>query len=138
METQKTTKNPKSTEASVREQLYQEIDQAPDKILEITLEFLLFLKSRSSDAVAAALGACIRENCDSLSEASEKSDRTSDEVSAALGACIQENADLPYRPASGKSLVNYQGGWAGDDFDQCLQQVHDSRSKVNFSKHEPF
>ena len=53
METQKTTKNPKSTEASVQEQLYQEIDQAPDEILAITLEFLLFLKSRSSDSSIA-------------------------------------------------------------------------------------
>jgi hypothetical protein len=49
-----------------------------------------------------------------------------------------KNPDLPYRPASGKSLVNYQGGWVGDDFEECLQQVHDSRSKVNFLKHEPF
>ena len=35
-------------ERSIREQLTQEIAQAPDRVLPILLEFLLFLKSRSS------------------------------------------------------------------------------------------
>lgn len=30
------------------------------------------------------------------------------------------------------------GTWEGDDFEECLQMVYASRSKVNFSKHEPF
>ncbi len=41
-------------------------------------------------------------------------------------------ADSPYRPSSGKSLADYQGRWAGDDFDACLQLVHTSRSQVDF------
>ncbi len=86
------------TKTSVREQLQQEIEQAPDEILVRVLELMQKLTSTSSS----------------------------------------EKSDLPYRPASGKSLVDYQGGWAGDNFEDCLQLVYDSRSKVNFSKHEPF
>ena len=30
------------------------------------------------------------------------------------------------------------GAWEGDDFEECLQMVKDTRSQVNFFKHEPF
>jgi len=50
----------------------------------------------------------------------------------------RQDSDLPYRLASGKSLADYDGGWVGDDFEACLQLVRESRSKVNFSKYEPF
>jgi|GEM_PF-5047820 len=39
-----------SKELSIREQLTEELEQTPDRILPILLEFLLFLKSRSSFA----------------------------------------------------------------------------------------
>ena len=50
MPTQEIITNPVSTEASVREKLHQEIEQLPDEILAIALEFLLFLKSRYSNS----------------------------------------------------------------------------------------
>lgn len=39
-----------SKQISVKKQLRQEIEQTPDEILAIALEFLLFLKSRSSES----------------------------------------------------------------------------------------
>ena len=49
MEAQEIIVKPASTELSIREQLYQEIEKAPnEEILAIALEFLLFLKSRYS------------------------------------------------------------------------------------------
>ncbi|NEQ66109.1 MAG: hypothetical protein F6K21_11510 [Symploca sp. SIO2D2] len=50
----------------------------------------------------------------------------------------RQDSDLSYHAASGKSLADYDGGWAGDDFEACLQLVRESRSQVNFSKHESF
>ncbi|MBC6422438.1 MAG: hypothetical protein GDA43_15520 [Hormoscilla sp. SP5CHS1] len=92
-----------SPKTSIREKFRQEIEQTPEEILGVALEFLLFLKSRTS------------------SESIVK----------------QPPETLPYRPASGKSLVDYQGGWEGDDFEECLQIVRDTRSQIDFSKYQP-
>ncbi|MBW4495757.1 MAG: hypothetical protein KME26_22295 [Oscillatoria princeps RMCB-10] len=35
-----------------------------------------------------------------------------------------------FRPASGRSLLRHAGTWAGDDLEECLQIVHDTRSPV--------
>jgi len=53
MQTQAMITNPISTTSKVREQIRQEIEQAPDEILESALEFILFLKSRYSDSLMA-------------------------------------------------------------------------------------
>lgn len=50
METQEIITNSGANQVSVKQQLCQEIEQTPDDILAIALEFLLFLKSRSSDS----------------------------------------------------------------------------------------
>ena len=76
---------------SIREQLTQEIAQAPDRILPILLEFLLFLKSRSS-----------------------------------LG-----KSPPPSTGASILAILEEIGPWEGDDFEDCLEQVHRSRSRVS-------
>ena len=36
------------------------------------------------------------------------------------------------RPASGRSLLRHAGTWQGDDFEDCLQSVYDSRSEAEF------
>jgi hypothetical protein len=47
--------------------------------------------------------------------------------------------DLPYRPASGHSILRHIGTWQGDDFEECLQMVYDTRSKTTFDKNaNPF
>jgi hypothetical protein len=35
-----------------------------------------------------------------------------------------------FRPASGRSLLRHAGTWEGDDLEECLQIVHDTRSPV--------
>ncbi|KOR38345.1 hypothetical protein AM228_01910 [Planktothricoides sp. SR001] len=92
METQEIITNPESNPVSVKEQLRQEIEQTPDEILAIALEFLLFLKSRSSDS----------------------------------------SIIVKPKPSTAASILNTLeniGQWQGDDFDECLELVHQSRSK---------
>ncbi|EDZ95537.1 MAG: hypothetical protein P5683_01265 [Limnospira sp. PMC 1279.21] len=54
MDTQKILNNPESNreanQVSIQEQFHQEIEQTPDEILAIALEFLLFMRSRASDS----------------------------------------------------------------------------------------
>jgi len=91
METQEIITNAESNQVSVKEQLRQEIEQTPDELLAIALEFLLFLKSRSSDS-----------------------------------------STVKPKPSTAASLLkNLEniGQWEGDDFDECLELVHTSRSK---------
>ena len=37
-----------------------------------------------------------------------------------------------YRPASGRSLLRHAGTWAGDDLEECLEQVYATRGKAKF------
>jgi hypothetical protein len=37
-----------------------------------------------------------------------------------------------YRPASGRSLLRHAGTWAGDDFEDCLRLVYETRSPAKF------
>jgi hypothetical protein len=36
------------------------------------------------------------------------------------------------RPASGRDVFETAVGWAGDDFEECLQIVYNTRSKARF------
>ncbi len=38
----------------------------------------------------------------------------------------------PYRPASGRSILKHAGTWAGDDLEECPQQVYATRGKAKF------
>jgi len=111
MQTQEPVKHNNPKEMSSREQLLQEVDCLPNELISEVLNFVLFVKVRF-------LGQ--QSTLTSIPESSEQSGK---------------DTDLPYHKASGKSLADYDGGWAGDDFEACLQLVHDSRSKVNLSQH---
>lgn len=41
-------------------------------------------------------------------------------------------APPPFRPSSGRSLLRHAGTWAGDDFEECLQLVYDTRAPLEF------
>jgi hypothetical protein len=41
-------------------------------------------------------------------------------------------ASAALRPASGRSILRHAGKWQGDDFEECLQAVYDSRSEAQF------
>ena len=92
MQTQEIITNPVSTASKVREKIRQEIEQAPDEILDMALEFILFLKSRYSDSLMAK--------------------------------------QTPSTGASILKTLERIGKWEGDDFDECLELVHTSRSKL--------
>ena len=40
------------------------------------------------------------------------------------------NEAPPFRPASGRSLLRHTGTWAGNDFEECLQMVYDTRAPL--------
>lgn len=42
------------------------------------------------------------------------------------------NAPPPFRPSSGRSLLRHAGTWSGDDIEECLQLVYDTRSEIEF------
>ncbi|MBO1348182.1 MAG: hypothetical protein EBE86_012685 [Hormoscilla sp. GUM202] len=92
MQTQEIITNPISTTSKVREQIRQEIEKAPDEILESALEYILFLKSRYADSLMAK--------------------------------------QTPSTGASILKTLERIGTWEGDDFDECLELVHTSRSKL--------
>jgi len=39
---------------------------------------------------------------------------------------------LPYRPASGRSVLRHVGKWAGDDLQECLEAARASRGLTEF------
>ena len=41
-------------------------------------------------------------------------------------------APPPFRPSSGRSLLRHAGTWSGDDIEECLQLVYDTRSQIEF------
>ncbi|NEP13746.1 MAG: hypothetical protein F6K14_26800 [Symploca sp. SIO2C1] len=38
----------------------------------------------------------------------------------------------PFRPPSGRSLLRHAGTWAGEDFEDCLDLVYNTRSEIEF------
>lgn len=44
----------------------------------------------------------------------------------------KSNLTLPDRQGSGKSILRHAGKWVGDDFQECLQMVYDSRGMAKF------
>lgn len=86
---------------TIKEQLFQEIESSPENLLEETLNFLRFLKTK------------------------QISDQDTDRL-------IQ---------STGRSLLAHLqtiGSWDGDDFEECLENVYKTRSRVKFDDFNPF
>lgn len=47
-----------------------------------------------------------------------------------LKTLLQEQPSL--RPGSGRSILRHAGKWQGDDFEDCLQSVYNTRSEAQF------
>ena len=92
---------------TIKEILLQEIESSPESLLEETLDFLLFLKTKQTAVTQ-----------DSHSPHIQPTENSTD------------NSQLPYRPASGRSILRHAGTWQGDDFQECLQAVYDNRSQI--------
>lgn len=94
---------------TIKEILLQEIESSSDSLLEQTLDFLRFLKTKQL---------AVKENTQTPEIALETaSSNTLNQPEAALA----DSEQLPYRQASGRSILRHAGTWSGDDFDDCLQ-----------------
>jgi hypothetical protein len=96
MDTQKLISNsessPQASIPSIKQRFHQEIEQTSDEILMIVLDFLIFMKSRSSRSLIT---------------------KTNPSTAASLLETLQA-----------------MDQWKGDDFYECLELVHASRSSL--------
>ena len=98
---------------TIKEQLLKEIELVPENLLPEILNFLLFLKTK--------------QDTEPTTQTPSQENSTSTEASLES-----------YRPASGRSILRHAGTWAGDDFQECLQMVYDTRGKAKFDCDNPF
>ncbi|MBW4600834.1 MAG: DUF2281 domain-containing protein [Calothrix sp. FI2-JRJ7] len=45
---------------------------------------------------------------------------------------------ITYVPASGRSILRHAGTWQGDDYEECLQSVYNSRGRAKFDDEDLF
>ncbi|MFB8790732.1 MAG: hypothetical protein U7123_18230 [Potamolinea sp.] len=87
---------------SIKEQLLAAIESAPDPILEQTLDYLEYLKTKKNGSIIKKAGTPVPEGEPTL------------------------------RGSKAKDLLQFAGTWQGDDFEECLQLVYDTRSQAEF------
>ncbi len=101
---------------TIKKRLFQEIESSPDSLLEETLDFLRFLKTKQeADKKDTSVSPIKSEDIQRLPESNST-----------------ENSQAPYRPASGRSILRHARTWEGDDFQECLQLVYATRGKAKF------
>lgn len=100
---------------TIKKLLLQEIESSSDVLLAKTLDFLRFLKTESESEGL------------SLDLSTEKDDtslrKTKPEV---------EEATPILRGSKAEDLLKFAGTWQGDDFEECLQLVYETRSQAEF------
>ena len=82
---------------TIKELLLQEIESSSDPLLEETLDFLRFLKTKQMKSEARA----------TMTQTDLEKPST--------------DTEQTYRPASGRSILRHAGTWEGDDFEECLE-----------------
>ena len=102
---------------TIKELLLQEIDSTDDPLLEETLDFLRFLKTKQKRLE--------RPSTPIESKTVPSTAQTDSEKQST-------NTEQSYRPASGRSILRHVGTWAGDDFEECLEMVYATRGKAKF------
>ena len=100
---------------NIKELLLQEIESSSDVLLAQTLDFLPFIKTKSET----------EEISHDLS--TENDDTSSHETKPE----IQEATPI-LRGSKAEDLLKFAGTWQGDDFEECLQLVDETRSKAEF------
>jgi hypothetical protein len=101
---------------NIKEILLQEIESSSDVLLTQTLDFLRFLKTKPET----------EENFHDLS--TEKNDETSNHQTKPE---IQEATPI-LRGSKAEDLLKFAGTWQGDDFEECLQLVYETRYPAEF------
>ncbi|MEH2193877.1 MAG: hypothetical protein V7K98_14745 [Nostoc sp.] len=102
---------------NIKEILLQEIESSSDVLLAETLDFLRFLKTKPRTE---------QTSLDVLS--TEKNDDTSNHQTKPE---IREATPI-LRGSKAEDLLKFAGTWQGDDFEECLQLVYETRSQAEF------
>ncbi len=105
---------------TIKQQLIEEIESTSESLLAETLEFLRFLKTQQEKSSLEAISPPLEKESPA-SIHSYDSQKTSYEAS-----------QLPYTPASGRSILRHAGTWVGNDYQECLELVYASRGKAKF------
>ncbi|BAB75177.1 hypothetical protein ACN23B_17460 [Anabaena sp. FACHB-709] len=87
---------------SIKAKLIEAIETVPDSILEQTLDYLEYLKTKE-----------------------QKPQTLSQEIP-------QKEGEPILRGSKAKDLLKFAKTWQGDDFEECLQLVYDTRSQAEF------
>jgi hypothetical protein len=101
---------------NIKELLLQEIESSPEILLAQTLDFLRFLKTKPKTEEI------------SLDLSTPKNDNTSNHKTKPE---IEEATPI-LRGSKAEDLLKFAGTWQGDDFDECLQLVYQTRSPAEF------
>jgi len=96
------------TPTEIRQRLHQQIDQLPADLLLLAAEFLDFLKFRRARSTDPS------------------------EVMAQPSNTTAESDEPVLTGATGADLLQFSGTWQGDDFEECLQAVYETRSPAEF------
>lgn len=97
---------------NIKEQLFREIESAPESLLAQTLDFLQFIKTKQHESESV--------------------------VDATQTSATQQQTTVQ---STGRSLLEHLktvGSWEGDDLEECLQQVYATRGKAKFNYDNPF
>lgn len=93
------------TPTEIRQELHQQIDQLPSDLLLLVVEFLEFLKFKRAKGP---------------------------DSSASLLDLDIEAGEPVLTGSTGADLMQFAGTWQGDDFEDCLQSVYETRSPAEF------
>jgi hypothetical protein len=110
---------------TIKQQLIQELESTSESLLAETLDFLRFLKTKQDKSQVEITSPPFEES------ASIDSHDSQEESSS-------ERSQLPYSPASGRSILRHAGTWTGEDYQECLQLVYTSRGKAKFDYDNDF
>lgn len=100
---------------TIKELLLKEIESSSDTLLSQTLDFLLFIKSKPGSDEAP------------VTPPVQKFETSTDEERPK----VQEAKPI-LRGSKAEDLLKFAGTWQGDDFEECLQLVYDTRSQAEF------
>jgi hypothetical protein len=101
---------------NIKELLLQEIESSSDVLLAQTLDFLRFLKTKPTTEEI------------SVDPSTEKNNDTSNQK---MKPEIQEATPI-IRGSKAEDLLKFASTWQGDDFEECLQLVYETRSSAKF------
>ncbi|WP_041741308.1 hypothetical protein [Calothrix sp. PCC 6303] len=105
----------------IKKQLLQEIESSPDIVLAETLDFLRFLKTKTRSEEAPRDSSTKDDIADGDSHSLTPESKTE----------IKEATPI-LRGSKAEDLLKFAGTWQGNDFEECLQLVYETRSQAEF------